>query len=61
MEYVVDFVQMQRFNDPPLVEVLEDMRTPGGREVPEDAWKAVAATVLHGAETDARQRGARVV
>ena len=33
MEYVVDFVQMQRFKDPLLVEVLEAMRTPGGKNI----------------------------
>ena len=38
MEYVVDFVQMQRFKDPLLVEVLEAMRTPGGKKISEDAW-----------------------
>ena len=30
MEYVVDFVNMQRFHDPLLVHILEAMRTPGG-------------------------------
>ena len=32
MEYVVDFVQMQRFNDPLQVEVLEATRTTGGQK-----------------------------
>ena len=31
MEYVVEFVQMQRFDGPLLAEVVEAMRTPGGR------------------------------
>ena len=30
MEHVIDFVQMQRFTDPLLLEVLDAMRTPGG-------------------------------
>jgi hypothetical protein len=59
MEYVVDFVQMQRFDDPLLVEVLEAMRTPGGRKISEDAWKAIVATMIQAAGTDARLRDAR--
>ena len=38
MEHVVDFVQMQRFDDPLLVEILHAMRTPGGKKVSEKAW-----------------------
>ena len=37
MEYVVDFVEMKRFEDPLLVEVLEAMRTRGGKKIPENA------------------------
>ena len=59
MEYVVDFVQMRRFNDPLLVEVLESMRTPGGRKISEDAWKALEATVIRSDGTDQRLRDAR--
>ena len=44
MEYVVDFVQMQRFNDPLQVEVLEAMRTPGGKRISEASWKAIVKT-----------------
>ena len=46
MEYVVDFVQMKRFDDPLLVEVLEAMRTPGGMKISEDAWRAITATKI---------------
>ena len=46
MEYVVDFVQMQRFTDPLLVEGLEAMRTPGGKKISEDAWRAISATEI---------------
>ena len=46
MKYVVDFVQMQRFDDPLLVEVLEAMRTPGGKKISEDAWRAIVATKI---------------
>ena len=40
MEYVVDFTQMQRLTDPLLVEILEAMRTPGGKQISEAAWSA---------------------
>ena len=46
MEYVVDFVQMKRFDDPLLVEVLEAMRTPGGKKISEKAWEAITATEI---------------
>ena len=46
MEYVVDFVQMQRFNDPLQVEVLEAMRTPGGKAISEASWNAITQTCL---------------
>ena len=49
MEYVLDFVKMQRFNDPLLVEVLEATRTPGGKSIFEGAWHALKATVISGA------------
>ncbi len=39
MEFVVDFVQVQRFDDPLLIEVLEAMRTPGG---PRPPWRCSA-------------------
>ena len=45
MEYVCDFVKMQRFDDPLLVELLEAMRTPGGKNILEEAWQALKATV----------------
>ena len=44
MEYVVDFVQMQRFNDPLQVEVLEAMRTPGGKKISDASWAAILNT-----------------
>ena len=34
MEYVLDFVNMQRFQDPLLVHILEAMRTPGDGKPP---------------------------
>ena len=36
-EYVVDFVQMQRFTDPLLLEVLNTMRTPGGKRISQES------------------------
>ena len=41
MEYVVDFVQIQPFDDPLLVEVLKAMRMPGGEKISEEAWKSL--------------------
>ena len=46
MEHVVDFVQMQRFDDPLLVEILHAMRRSGGKKVSEKAWQALVCTVL---------------
>jgi len=46
MEYVIDFVKMQRFDDPLLVEVLEAMRTRGGKKISDEAWKALKATEI---------------
>ena len=59
MEYVVDFVQMQRFDDQLLVEVLEAMRTPGGKTISEQAWEALKTTVIQTSGTDPRLRDAR--
>ena len=58
MEYVVDFVQMQRFKDPLQVEVLEAMRTPGGKAISEAAWQAIVKTCLdQSGEKRAASRG----
>ena len=65
IEHVVDFVQMQHFNDPLLLEVLEAMRTPGGKRISEEAWRAITSTEIQksGAsqpgEIDVRLRDAR--
>ena len=59
MEYVVDFVEMKRFEDPLLVEVLEAMRTPGGKKISENAWEAIKATQIKKGEEDKRLREAR--
>ena len=63
MEYVIEFVKMQRFEDPWLVEVLEAMRTPGGKSISEAAWQALKGTAIeHGAATgsDPRLTNARL-
>ena len=39
IEYVLDFRQMKRFDDPLLIEVLEAMRTPGEKKISEHAWE----------------------
>ena len=41
MKYVVDFVNMQRFDDPLLVEVLHALRTPGGKKISDEAWRTI--------------------
>ena len=53
MEYVIDFVQMQRFTDPLLIEVLQAMRTPGGKKISEASWQSILQTEItnHGSET----------
>ena len=56
---MVDFVQMQRFNDPLLLEVLEAMRTPGGKRISEEAWRAITSTEIRPGEMDVRLRDAR--
>ena len=33
IEHIVDFVQMKRFDDPLLIQILEAMRVPGGRKI----------------------------
>ena len=43
-EHVVDFVEMQRFDDPLLLEILHSMRTPGGKTLSEEAWRALERT-----------------
>ena len=45
-EYVVDFVQMQRFTDPLQLEVLYAMRTPGGKKISEESWQAIVNTEI---------------
>jgi len=57
MEHVIDFVQMQRFTDPLLLEVLDAMRTPGGKQLTDAAWRAIEATQLE--PEDPRLRNAR--
>jgi len=57
IEYVVDFVNMQRFTDPLQVEVLEAMRTPGGKKITEAAWNAILKTEIK-VQADASKNGA---
>ena len=59
MEHVIDFVQMQRFTDPLLVEVLAAMRTPGGRKISNEAWQAIVATKIQQNGQDDRLKDAR--
>ena len=57
VDYVIDFVKMQRFDDPLLREVLHVMRTPGGKKVSEAAWAAIKNTELK-SQGDAAQPAA---
>jgi hypothetical protein len=41
--FVLDFVNIKRSNDPMLLQLLSDMRVPGGRRISDDIWKAIAA------------------
>ena len=61
MEYVLDFVNMQRFQDPLLVHILEAMRTPGGQKISEEAWQALKATAIGSAGADARSGASQPV
>ena len=45
---------MKRFDDKLLIEVLEAMRTPGGRAISEEAWQAIERTEV-GCQSDAAQ------
>ena len=45
-EYVIDFVQMQRFTDELQLEVLYAMRTPGGKKISEESWQAIVKTEI---------------
>ena len=46
MENVVSFVNMQLFNGPLLVRVLEAMRTLGDKSMSEEAWQALNRIVI---------------
>ena len=67
IQHIVDFVQMKRFDDPLLIQILEAMRVPGGRKISDEAWRAIEATRIQEAggadqpapETDPRLRDAR--
>ena len=61
IKYVVDFVQMQRFTDPLLIEVLEAMRTPGGKKISEESWQAIVETQIQrpGSASQPAGRGSR--
>ena len=54
MEHVVDFVQMQRFTDPLLLEVLNAMRTPGGKRISQESWQALVKTQIQSTNSAAQ-------
>ena len=57
MEHGVDCVQMQRFTDPLLLEVLNAMRTPGGKRISEESWQALVKTQIHSSSSAAQPAG----
>ena len=42
--YVIDFVEMKRFDDDRQLQLLQNMRVPGGRPVPQETWNAILAS-----------------
>jgi hypothetical protein len=42
--YVIDFVEMKRFDDDRQLQLLQNMRVPGGRPVPDETWSAILAS-----------------
>ena len=58
MEYVVNFVEMKRFDDDNLAEILEAMRVPGGKLISQKAWQALEATVIKTAVSQPGHGGA---
>ena len=67
IEYVVDFVQMKRFTDELLIQVLEAMRTPGGKKISDECWQAILRTEIRPSSSasqptawDPRLRAARL-
>ena len=57
MEYVVEFVQMQRFTDQRLLEVLNAMRTPGGKKISDESWQALVDTEIRSSSSAAQPAG----
>ena len=51
-ELVFQFQTAMRFTDARQVEILEVMRTPGGKPLPEQKWKALEATEISAAQPD---------
>ena len=54
IEHVFDFLNMKRFTDQRQLQLLQSMRVPGGRPVPEATWQAIVATSTVSQRTDAR-------
>ena len=55
--YVMDFVDMKRFDDPDLLHILHAMRTRGGKKIDDRIWERLQATVCK--TGDPRLRDAR--
>ena len=50
---------MQRFTDPLLLEVLNAMRTPGGKRISQESWQALVKTQIHSSSSAAQPAGTR--
>ena len=46
IEYVFDFVDMKRFEDPHQLQLLKEMRIPAGKRMCEETWKNIEHTAL---------------
>ena len=53
VQYVVDFKEAKRFDDPILIEILACMREPGGKKLSAEAWAAIEATQVGSMGADA--------
>ena len=53
-EYVFQFHTAKRFEDPVLIDILDVMRTPGGKRLPDSHWHALRNTEISAAQSDGR-------
>ena len=56
LRYVYELKTMNRFLDADLRQVLEGMRVPGGRAVPENIWQRIIATQVVSGHTGQQEK-----